>query len=79
LYNAIRKYSWEDWDWEIVYRGTLDYDIQEKERELIAKFDSTHRDKGYNVAPGGDGGTGHRLTDDHKKKLSDANSADRNA
>jgi group I intron endonuclease len=70
FYTAIRKYGFTTFAWEVAYTGTSDEDIQAKERELIAKYQTMHPAFGYNMTPGGDGGAGKSLSDRHKSKLS---------
>lgn len=51
--NAIRKYGWQNFTHEILCEGLSREEARAKEIELIALYDSTNRDKGYNVSPGG--------------------------
>ena len=51
--NAIKKYGWENFAHEIIFSGLTEREAKEKEIELIAQYDSTNRDKGYNISPGG--------------------------
>jgi group I intron endonuclease len=78
LYTAIRKYGMDAFEWEVIYKGCSDQDIQEKERFYIVEFDSMNPAKGYNMTPGGDGGAGNKLSDAHKTKLSLAFSGEGN-
>ena len=68
--NAIKKYGWEEFSHEILFTGLNKKDAQEKEIELIAKWDLTNSEKGYNVAPGGN--LLPALSEDSKKKISDS-------
>lgn len=76
FYNAIRKYGWDAFEWETLYKGTDDIDIQEKEKLYILELDALT--SGYNSTPGGDGGAGKTLSDKHKEKLSYAIAGEKN-
>ena len=52
--RAISKYSWDSFRHEILYAGLTEKEAKQKEIELIAFYDSTDPNKGYNVTPGGD-------------------------
>lgn len=52
--NAIRKYGWANFKHEILYSGLSKGEAKEKEKALILEYDSTNRNKGYNISPGGD-------------------------
>jgi len=56
FYNAIRKYGFDSFRHEILIDGLFFEDACREERRLIAEYDTTNRRKGYNVAPGGNGG-----------------------
>ena len=51
--NAINKYGLENIKHEVLFDGLSEKEAKEKEVELIAFYDSTNRDKGYNISPGG--------------------------
>lgn len=51
--NAIKKYGWNNFVHEILYEGLSETEAKEKEIEMISFYDSTNRNKGYNVSPGG--------------------------
>lgn len=51
--NAILKYSWDNFEHEILYTGLSKEEALQKEIELIAYYDSTNQDKGYNIEIGG--------------------------
>lgn len=57
LYNAIRKYGWENFRHEIVCTGLSKWQACRVEQSLIKYFDSTNPDKGYNHSIGGECGT----------------------
>ncbi len=78
FYSAIRKYGFESFKWQIIYRGSSDAEIQDAERRLIAELKANSNRYGYNMTPGGDGGAGKVLSKEQKKKLSDAFSGENN-
>lgn len=72
--RAIRKYGWENFEYEVLF--TIDNDdkkrVKEKldfmERYYIRKFDSYNN--GYNMTLGGEGGSG-KHTEEFKKMMSE--------
>jgi len=52
LYNAIRKYGWENLEIEILLQCKVE-DVDELERLYIAKFKALDRNFGYNLDTGG--------------------------
>ncbi|WP_319467011.1 NUMOD3 domain-containing DNA-binding protein [uncultured Pseudodesulfovibrio sp.] len=78
FYNAMRKYGEKSFEWEILYKGNSDEEIQQKEREYIAKLNSMDRSTGYNMTPGGDGGAGGTLSAKHRERISIANKGKNN-
>lgn len=76
VYNAIVKYGWDSIKHEVVVdKLTLD-EANAKEQELITLYQTTNHAYGYNVESGGKA-CGH-LTDEHKNKISIANSGANN-
>lgn len=69
VYNAIQKYGWENIKHVILYNNLSLEAANQKETELIKLYDSTNKDKGYNIAYGG----GCReLSEDTKRKISNS-------
>lgn len=54
FYNAIKKYGWSNFSHEILYADLNKEDADEKERLMIAKYNSI--DDGYNLKSGGSHG-----------------------
>lgn len=54
FWRAICKYSWDGFRHEILCTGLTEKEAKQKEIELIALYDCTDPNKGYNVTPGGD-------------------------
>lgn len=53
FWRAIQKYGWDNFQHEILFKGLTKEEAEEKEIELIAKYDSTNPNKGYNITAGG--------------------------
>ena len=51
--NAIKVYGWNNFEHEILFVKLTKEEADQKEIELIAYYDSTNQDKGYNIANGG--------------------------
>jgi len=70
FYSAIQKYGWDGFKHEVLYDGLTAKQAQDKEVELIAKYDA-QGNGGYNILPGGDlGNAGRIFSDEVKKKQS---------
>lgn len=73
FYNAVKKYGWDNIQHEILFENLTQEEAIAKENELITKYDSINRDKGYNVVPGGGLGIkGYKFTDEQVKRLSES-------
>lgn len=68
FFNAIKKYGWDNIKHEILFTGLTKSDAEEKEIELIAKYNTTSRDCGYNLETGGYACPKH--TDESKRRMS---------
>lgn len=53
FYKAILKYGWENFTHEIVFTTTSYIEANSKEKELIAKYNTTDKKFGYNIEGGG--------------------------
>ena len=53
FYNAIRKYGWDNINHEVLIDGLTKEEAEAAEIEMIAYYDSTNPQKGYNISPGG--------------------------
>lgn len=72
FYRAIRKYTWKNFKHDILETGLTKEQACDKEIELIAYYDSTNPDKGYNHSIGGDcSATGARFTEERRKNASE--------
>ena len=74
--RAIAKYGWDKILHEILFTGLSKEDAERKEIELIAKYDSTNQEHGYNIREGGS--VGSRLSEETKRKLSAMRKGEKN-
>ena len=74
MYNAIQKYGWENVEHIILFENLSYEEASQKEIELIKLYKTNCRrygnDYGYNMTDGGDGTTGHVVSDETKQKMS---------
>lgn len=71
FYNAIQKYGFDGFEHKILHECLTQEEANQKEIEMIAYYDSTNKDKGYNLTKGGQGVSGYHLTDEHKRRISE--------
>lgn len=69
FYSAIQKYGWDNFKHEILFVDLTKQEAEEKEVELIALYNATNRENGYNKDNGGT--SVGRLTDEQKRRLSE--------
>lgn len=73
FYNAIQKHGWNNIKHEIIEENLMHDEACELERKLIAKYDTTNKQRGYNVCFGGeDGWVGVHHTEEAKRKMSES-------
>ena len=53
FYRAIEKYGWDNFQHIIIAKGLTKEEAEWLEIELIKVWDTTNRDKGYNIVEGG--------------------------
>lgn len=70
--SAIQKYGWDNFSHEILASNLSKQEAYWGEIYFIKVYDSTNREKGYNITEGGDGGRGTHLSEEHKRKLTEA-------
>lgn len=70
LQNAIAKYGWDNFSKEVLFTSTSKTEAEKVERFLIAKYNSTDRQNGYNILPGGNVSDGH--SEETKRKISES-------
>lgn len=54
FWRAIKKYGWNNFIHEVLFEDLTEKEAKQKEIELIAFYDSTNPNNGYNITPGGD-------------------------
>jgi group I intron endonuclease len=67
FHNALLKYGFDKFNWDILCKCATQLELDEKETEYIKKFNSTNKIFGYNLTEGGRGG---KFTLEAKKNLS---------
>lgn len=67
---AILKYGWDNFNHEVLYTNLTKEEANQKEQELIAKYNTQHPKYGYNITAGGNTNT---LTDEQKEKRRELN------
>ena len=72
FYRAIKKYGWENFTHEILFEELTREEACQKEVELIALYDSTNPNKGYNRSIGGDGPAGIIFSEETRAKISES-------
>jgi hypothetical protein len=75
LYNAIRKYGWDNLEWIILDKSDDICYINKREKTLIEEHGCLERGKGYNLREGGEGGSHSQET---KDKISVSNAGQNN-
>ncbi|MBQ2477858.1 MAG: GIY-YIG nuclease family protein, partial [Erysipelotrichales bacterium] len=70
FWSAIQKHGWENINHEIIYCGLSKEEACQKEKELIEKYNSIDRERGYNEKTGGE--TGVEFNESVKRKISAA-------
>ena len=72
FYKAIKKYGWDGFEHIILYKNLSEEDAKAKEIELIAQYETTDSEKGYNATIGGESANGLIHSEDTKKRISKA-------
>lgn len=73
FYNAIRKYGWDNFSWEVLFQCSdeqYNYALSVMEPHFIAEY-TTLAPNGYNMTLGGDGVRGYKMSDDRKAQISE--------
>lgn len=73
FYNAINKYGWDNFDWEIIEECNDENLLREKEIYHIDKNKSNNRTYGYNKLDGGPGRSGYKQSENCKKRMRENN------
>ena len=72
FFSSIQKYGWDNFEHEIIANNLTMQEALDMEAKLIATFDTTNQNKGYNLVPFGVGTSGYKHTDESKRKMSEA-------
>lgn len=70
FYLAIQKYGWDNIQHDILFSALTKEEAEQKERELIAFYNSADRRYGYNIDLGGK--SKGRCSEETRKKISEA-------
>ena len=73
FYNAIKKYGWDNFKHEVLFNNLTEEEAKLLEQFYIALYDTTNRDKGYNLTLGGESSNGLKHTKETKERLSKIN------
>lgn len=76
FYRAIQKYGWDNFEHIVLLNGVTKREAEEKEIELIKKYDSVNPQKGYNIENGGNCMGTH--SEETKLKISMAQRGEKN-
>lgn len=75
IYKAILKYGWQNIQKEII-ECSSEEEMDNLERELIKKYNTTNINFGYNIEDGGN--KNKHLSEETKRKLSELNKGEKN-
>lgn len=70
--SAIKKYGWENFKHEVLFKGLSSKEASEKEKELIRQYESNNPSKGYNMTEGGEGCAGRIVTQETRDLLKES-------
>lgn len=73
FWEDIEKYGWDGFDHEILYSGLSETQAVVLEVSLIAYYDLTNREKGYNKSEGGD-----IVSEESRRKMSESHKGEKN-
>lgn len=77
FFRAIAKYGWDNFSHEILFSNLTKAEAEAKEIELIAKFDSTNPQKGYNRDHGGI--SRGKVSEETRRKISKSTKGEKSA
>lgn len=61
FYKSIKKYGWDNFKHDVLYENLTKEQAEEIEIDLIKKYDSTNKEKGYNIHTGGNSRLGQSM------------------
>lgn len=74
--NAIKKYGWDNFTHEVLFENLSKEDAENKEIELIAKYNLTNKKYGYNSRHGGNSNIPNEETLEKMRKAGQARADD---
>lgn len=78
FYRAIEKYGWDNFQHIIIAKGLDEETAKWLEIQLIREWDTTDKNKGYNITLGGESANGYSPSEETRKKISKATSGENN-
>lgn len=63
FHKAIRKYGWDDFEWDVLYKSEDEASLYQKEK-LYIKLYNSYLPFGYNMTTGGDGNYSREFSED---------------
>lgn len=70
--KAIKKYTWDGFEHIVLFDGLTQEEANNKEMELIQKYNSTDINFGYNMTQGGETTSGFKHSEESKLKMSES-------
>lgn len=74
FYRAIQKYGWNNFKHHVLFENLSESDAKEREKRLIAKYNTINPKFGYNITAGGEGANGLHHSEETKRILHEKNS-----
>lgn len=72
IYNAIKKYGWDNIKHEILYINLTKEEAEHIEIQLIKEYKSNNIEYGYNICSGGKGTPSHKVSEETRLKISNS-------
>ena len=69
MWNAIKKYGWENIEHIILYENKTEEEASQIEQQLIAEYKSNQREFGYNIQKGGTSGSSYYFDEEYMVEL----------
>lgn len=69
FYSDIVKYGWDNFEHKIFYDNLTEEEALKKEADIINKYNSTNKEKGYNKSIGWIGFQGWKPSEEQKEKM----------
>lgn len=70
FYRAIKKYGWNNFKHIILYTNLTKEEAEQKEIELIDKYNTTDKEYGFNISKGGNSLKGWHQSQETKNRIS---------